>query len=113
MKQRKPIFSDYDDFEKAYGITVEEIEETNPVLREYDVDFRKITPIYYPHYQVLENGEAEFIAWISERKLDTNVAVRLPFRIDIEFLADENSEEYLWGTTEGSLWFPTVTAPTL
>ncbi|MNB79056.1 Nodulation protein NolA [compost metagenome] len=105
VKQRKPIFSDYDDFEKAYGITVEEIEETNPVLREYDVDFRKITPIYYPHYQVLENGEAEFIAWISERKLDTNVAVRLPFRIDIEFLADENSEEYLWGTTEGSLWF--------
>ncbi|ABX44059.1 hypothetical protein [Lachnoclostridium phytofermentans] len=53
----------------------------------------------------MENGEAEFIAWISERKLDTNVAVRLPFRIDIEFLSEKKSEEFLWGTTKGSLWF--------
>ncbi len=105
VKQRKPDFSDYNDFEQLQSITFEQIEEANPILREYDVDFHKIMPIYYPHYEVLENGEAEFIAWISERKLNTNVAVRLPFRIDIEFLAEKKSEEYLWGTTEGSLWF--------
>ena len=69
------------------------------------VDFTKVTPIYSPHYKVLENGEAEYIAWISERKLDTNIAVKLPFRVDIEFLAEEKSEQYLWGTNEGSMWF--------
>lgn len=105
VKQRKPDFSDYNDFEQIHNITFEEIEKANPVLCEYDVDFHKITPIYYPHYEVQKNGEAEFIAWISERKLNTNVAVRLPFRIDMEFLAEEKSEEYLWGTTEGSMWF--------
>lgn len=105
VKKRKPDYSDYDDFEQIHEITLEEIEKANPVLRKYDVNFHRITPLNHPHYQVLENGEAEFIAWISERKLDTNVAVRLPFRIDIEFLAEKKSEEYLWGTSEGSLWF--------
>lgn len=105
IKQRKPEFSDYDDFEQVNEITFEEIQKANPTLYEYDVDFHKITPIFYPHYEVLENNEAEFIAWISGRKLDTNIAVRLPFRIDFEFLAERKSEEYLWGTTEGSLWF--------
>lgn len=105
VKQHKPDFSDYDNFQQVQDITFDEIERSSPVLRDYEVDFNKVTPIYFPHYKVLENGEAEFIAWISERKLDTNVAVRLPFRIDIEFLAEEKSEEYLWGTTEGSLWF--------
>nr|WP_314466404.1 MerR family transcriptional regulator [uncultured Clostridium sp.] len=105
VRQRKPSFADYPDFDLAKQILSEEIEKANPVLREYDVDFRKITPVYSPHFKVLDNGEAEYIAWISQRKLDTNVAVRLPFRVDIEFLAEEKSEEYLWGTTEGSLWF--------
>lgn len=105
VRQRKPSFADYPEFRIMENVTFEEIEKTNPVLREYTVDFHKLTPIYNPHFQVLENGEAEFIAWISERKLDTNVAVRLPFRVDMEFLAEEISEEYLWGTTEGSIWF--------
>lgn len=105
VRQRKPNFVDYPEFEITESISYEEVDKANPILREYKVDFHKITPIYDPYFKVLENGEAEFIAWISERKLDTNVAVRLPFRIDIEFLAEEQSEEYLWGTTEGSLWF--------
>ncbi|MBU5671553.1 MerR family transcriptional regulator [Paenibacillus brevis] len=105
VRQRKPNFVDYPEFEMTESISYEEIEKANPILRQYGVDFHKITPIYDPHFTVLENGEAEFIAWISERKLDTNVAVRLPFRVDMEFLAQEESEEYLWGTTEGSLWF--------
>ncbi len=105
VKGRKPDFLDYVNFEQIHDITFEEIQKSNPVLSEYNVDLHKITPIYDPHYQVLKNGEAEFIAWISERMLDTNVAVRLPFRIDIEFLSEKKSEEFLWGTTEGSLWF--------
>lgn len=105
LRQRKPNHVDYPGFEITKSVCLDEIEKANPILREYKVDFHKITPIYSPHYQVLQNGEAEFIAWISARKLDTNVAVRLPFRLDIEFLAEEKSEEYLWGTTEGSLWF--------
>lgn len=105
VRQRKPNFVDYPEFEITECITYEEIERANPILQEYGVDFHKITPIYDPHFTVLENGDAEFIAWISERKLDTNVAVRLPFRVDMEFMAEEESEEYLWGTTEGSLWF--------
>jgi DNA-binding transcriptional MerR regulator len=105
VRQRKPNFVDYPEFQVVENISLEEIEKANPVLKVYDVDFHKITPVYFPHFKVLENGEAEFQAWISKRYLDTNVAVRLPFRIDIEFLAEEKSEEYLWGTSEGSLWF--------
>lgn len=105
VRQRKPGFADYPEFEMAEELSWEEIEAANPILQTYTVDFHKITPVYDPHFTVLDNGEAEFIAWISERKLDTNVSVRLPFRVDIEFWAEEESEEYLWGTTEGSLWF--------
>lgn len=105
LRQRKPNFLDYPDFDQVDGLSLAEIEEANPALRAYEVDFHKVTPVYHPHFQVLENGEAEFIAWISERKLDTNVGVRLPFRVDIEFWAEEESETYLWGTTEGSIWF--------
>lgn len=105
VRQRKPNFVDYPEFQVLNPISLEEIEKANPILREYPVDFHKMTPIYSPHFVVLDSGEAEFKAWIAQRYLDTNVAVRLPFRIDIEFLAEEKSEEYLWGTTEGSLWF--------
>lgn len=105
VKRRKYDFSDYEEFERINNITTSEIINENPVLREYPVNFHKITPIYEPHYQVLENGEAEFHAWISARMLSTNVSVKIPFRIDIEFLAEKQSEQYLWGTSEGSLWF--------
>lgn len=105
LRQRTPNFMDYPEFERLENASYDELRLANPILREYPVDFHKITPIYDPYFKILENGEAEFIAWISERKLDTNVAVRLPFQIDMEFWAEEQSEEYLWGTTEGSLWF--------
>ena len=105
IKRRKLDFGDFEEFEQVQNITADEIFQENLVLREYSVDFHKITPIYDPHYVVLENGEAEFIAWISARMLNTNIAVKIPFRIDVEFLAEKKSEEYLWGTTEGCLWF--------
>ncbi|WP_159459766.1 MerR family transcriptional regulator [Scatolibacter rhodanostii] len=105
IRKRKPSFLNYPDFNITEVMKLKEIEHMNPILRSYVVDFHKISPLYNPHFEILKNGDAEFNAWISQRMLDTNVAVRLPFRIDIEFLAEEKSEEYLWGTNEGSLWF--------
>ena len=32
-----------------------------------------------------ENGEAEYIGWIIRSVLNTNISVKLPFRVDIEF----------------------------
>jgi DNA-binding transcriptional MerR regulator len=86
-------------------ISIAEIDAANPVLEEYKLDLHKITPIYDPHYKVLDSGEAEFICWISARMLSTNVAVKIPFRVDIEFLTESASERYGYGADKGSLWF--------
>ena len=83
-------------------ITVEEIEKQNPILWEMDVPLNKLVPINDPHYKVLETGEVEYISWISTRVLSTNVAVRLPFRVDVEFRVGDGAE-YAAGTTEGSI----------
>lgn len=67
------------------SITVSEIEIANPVLWEADVPLDKLTPINNPHYSMAENGEAEYMGWIIRSVLNTNVSVKLPFRVDIEF----------------------------
>ncbi|MEK5234778.1 MerR family transcriptional regulator [Paenibacillus sp. FSL L8-0470] len=105
VKKRLPDTSDIEQNQQLESVTFAEIEQANPVLKEYPVDFHQMTPIYNPHYQVLDNGEAEFICWISARMLNTNVAVKLPFRVDIVFMADSASEAYGYGADEGSLWF--------
>lgn len=105
VKKRQLDAKNYENIEQINHISFAEIEKENPVLSEYPVDFHKITTIYDPHYKVLDNGEAEFICWISARMLSTNVAVKIPFRVDIEFLIDSESERYGYGTDEGSLWF--------
>ena len=69
----------------AGSVTLAEILARNPVLWETEVALDKITPIYNPHYRILENGEAEYTGWISTRVLNTNVSVKLPFRVDTEF----------------------------
>jgi len=45
----------------------------------------------------------EYVAGISLRKLSINVAVRVPFRVDIEFMADRASERFGNGSDEGSI----------
>lgn len=87
------------------SITVAEIEAQNPILWEVNVPFDKITPINHPHYRVLENGEAEYTGWISTRVLNTNVSVKLPFRVDIEFRLAGNDEKFGYGDHEGSIIF--------
>lgn len=87
------------------SITVEEIEAQNPVLWIEDVPMDKLIPINSPHYCITEQGEAEYISWISTRVLSTNVAVKLPFRVDIEFRIGEESGGYGHGSNEGSIRF--------
>lgn len=86
------------------SITVAELEAANPVLWEVDVPLTQITPMN-SHYRVLENGEAEYTGWISTKGLNTNVAVRLPYRVDMEFRIDRSSERFQYGSEEGSVIF--------
>lgn len=87
------------------SITIAEIETQNPVLWEVNVPLDKITPINHPHYRVLDNGEAEYTGWISTRVLNTNVSVKLPYRVDIEFRLAGDDEKYGFGAKEGSVIF--------
>ncbi len=84
-------------------ITIAEIEAVNPVLWEIDVPLDKMTPINSPHYKVLDNGEVEYTGWIGTRVLNTNVAVKFPFRVDVEWRTDFSRAEFGYGSSEGSL----------
>ena len=87
------------------GIAIEEIEARNPVLWTVNVPPDSLTPINNPHYRVNENGEAEYTGWISTRVLNTNAAVKLPFRVDIEFRLAGLDERFGYGDCEGSIIF--------
>ena len=89
----------------AGSITIRELEEQNPVLWEAQVALDGLTPINHPHYRVLENGEAEYTGWISSRVLNTNVAVKLPYRVDIDFRIPGDDERFGYGDSEGSIIF--------
>lgn len=86
-------------------ISISEIEEQNPILWGVDVPLDKITPVNNPHYRVFDNGEAEYSGRISTRVLDTNVSVKLPFRVDIEFRLVGDDERFGFGMDEGGLIF--------
>lgn len=89
----------------AGSVTLEEIQSQNPVLWETEVALDKVSPINHPHYRILDNGEAEYTGWISTRVLNTNVSVKLPFRVDIEFRLGEDDEQFGYGAEEGGLIF--------
>ena len=83
-------------------ISIGEIESANPVLWTVDVPFDTLKPINNPHYRILDNGELEYTGWILTRVLSTEVKVKLPFRVDIEFrIGDEKL--YGYGATEESI----------
>ena len=86
-------------------INISAIEAQNPVLWTADVALDSMTPINRPHYRVLENGEAEYTGYISTRVLHTNVAVKLPFRVDIDFRLAGFDERFGYGDSEGSVIF--------
>ncbi len=105
IKKRRPDISLYDPNERAEGLTPREIEEANPVLWQVDIPMDKLEPVFDPYYRVNENGEAEYIAYIDKRLLSTNVRVKIPFRVDIEFKVDEISGRFGYGSDEGSIRF--------
>jgi DNA-binding transcriptional MerR regulator len=86
-------------------ISIEEIEKQNPVLWSKDAAMDKLIPINNPHYRVTDKGEAEYISWIAMRVLSTDIAVKLPFRVDMEFRVGEESGGYGHGNNEGSVRF--------
>ncbi len=67
------------------AITIKEIEAQNPVLWTAEVPLDRLTPINNPHYRVLDNGEVEYVGWVIRSVLNTNISVKLPFRVDLEF----------------------------
>lgn len=87
------------------SITIEEIEAQNSVLWKREVPLDKLIPINNPHYKVLDSGEVEYTGWISTRVLSTDTAVKLPYRVDIEYRVDFDSYGYGYGDSEGSIIF--------
>lgn len=105
VKKRLPNASLYDQNEKIDNISAVEIEEANPVLWTKDVKMDKLVPILNPYYHVNDQGEAEYIPYIDKRLLSTDVKVKLPYRVDIEFKIDYESQRFGYGSTEGSMRF--------
>lgn len=103
VKRRLPDISLYDPGKNVTDITMEEMKERNQVLWTREVKLNAMTPILNPYYRMNEQGEAEFIPYISRRQLDTNVNVRLPFRVDMEFKIEEQEEQFRYGADEGSI----------
>ena len=83
------------------AITIEEIEAQNPVLWAVDVPLDKMTPINGPRYEVLENGEVVYESWLMRMMICTNINVRLPFRVDIDFRME--NEEKTAATSKSSI----------
>jgi len=103
IKKRLPDVALFDAPQEVADISFAEIEAANPVLWAVDVPLDKLTPINNPHYKVLENGEIEYTGWISTRVLSTNVEVKLPFRVDVEFRCMSTGERFSYGDSEGSI----------
>ncbi|MEA4833366.1 MAG: MerR family transcriptional regulator [Oscillospiraceae bacterium] len=105
VKKRIPDVSLYPKPTEITNITVGVLKKQNPILWEKEVELDKLTPINNPHYRVMENGEVEYTGWISTRTLSTNVSVKLPFRVDIEFRVPMDDEQFGYGDNEGSIIF--------
>jgi len=103
VKKRLADHALFEKPEEVADITLEEIEAANPTLWEVDVPLDKLTPINNPHYKVLDNGEVEYTGWIGSRVLNTNVDVRFPFRVDVEWRTDFTRAKFGYGSSEGSL----------
>lgn len=105
VKKRLPDPALYDAPVELTGISIQEIEAANPILWEQNVLLDSLIPINHPYYHVNEQGEAEYTGFISTRVLSTNIKVKLPFRVDMEFRFDESSAQYGYGGDEGSIVF--------
>lgn len=105
VKKRLPDVTLYPKPVEITDITEDEINGQNPLLWEKEVALDEITPVNGPHYRILDSGEAEYTGWISTRTLNTNVSVKLPFRVDIDFRMPMDDEQFGYGDSEGSIIF--------
>lgn len=105
VKSRVPNAALYVPSGRADHISLDELEDANPVLWERHIPMDQLIPILNPHYRVTEQGEAEYIAYIDKRLLSTGVEVKVPFRVDIAFRVDEASSKFAHGSDEGSIRF--------
>ncbi len=105
VKKRIPDVTLYPKPVEITDITEDEINGQNPLLWEKEVALDKVTPVNAPHYRVLDSGEAEYTGWISTRTLNTNIFVKLPFKVDIDFCVPMNDEQFGYGDSEGSIIF--------
>lgn len=90
--------------EELTGITIAELDAANPKLWAVNVELDKLTPINNPHYRITDKGEAEYTGWILTRVLNTNVEVKLPFRLDIEFRMGDDGR-FGYGAISNSIRF--------
>ena len=90
---------EYVDYIFPGGLFAAEIEAANPILWTTEVPLDTLKPINHPHYKMLDSGELEYIGWISTRVLSTEVKVKLPFRVDVEFRLGDG-KQYGHGATE-------------
>ena len=77
-------------------ISIAELEAANPILWTADAELAKLTPGDYTHYRITGDGEAEFIGWIIRGILNTNISVRPPFRVDIEYRQSDESALFFY-----------------
>jgi Predicted transcriptional regulators len=103
VKKRVPDYTLFDEPNEVTDITIPEIEAANPILWRVNVPLEALTPINGPHYRVLSNGEVEYTGWIMTRVLSTNVEVKFPFRVDIEYKVDFDSARFGYGSSEGAV----------
>lgn len=94
IKKRLPDASLFDKPEEITDITIKEIETANTTLWTTQVALDKLIPVKpsggYVQYEILPTGEALFATYVSTRYLSTNVEVKLPFRVDLEFKYDKS-----------------------
>ncbi len=85
VKKRMPDSSLYNPNEQIYDITLEEIESANPILwsEEFPID-----------------GEREYLLWTS-LKIATDIHVKYPFRVDINFRIDKEKIPFYSGAERG------------
>jgi len=101
VKKRVPDAMLYDSPQET-DMTIAALEAANPPLWSVDVPLDKLKGINNPRYNILDNGEIEYTSWISTRVLSTEVAVKLPYRVDMEWRC-ERHEGY--GNPDGPIVF--------
>ena len=92
VKKRMAEPALFDPPRQISGVTIAEIEATSPILWQAEVALDKLTPIKpsggYIRYDITPSGEAVFSTYVSTRYLSTNIEVKLPFRVDLQFKYD-------------------------